>query len=430
MMGCLCVDKNGKPLRDSIIWADQRATKQVKDLETHLTQEEFYRIVGHRNTPSYGIQKLMWIRDNEPDIYEKTHKVLNAKDYIVFKLTGAFVTDYSDGNSMGCFDLEDLKWSDRITEASGIDPEKLPNLQPSTYVAGSVTEEAAKATGMAPGTKVVIGAGDGVTANIGAGSVEEGKTYCSLGTSAWVTTTAKKPIFDPEMRTVTWAHAILGYYAPNGTMQYAGGAFNWMKETVCTGEREAAGRGGKSVYDLINEQVELAPPGSNGLLFLPYLLGERAPRWDTASKGSYIGITSETTRADLLRSVIEGVTYNLGIILDILQQHMDIHEVIIIGGGAKSRAWLRIMADVFAIPVKVPTILDEASSMGAAIIGGVGAGLFEDFHVVDRFLKIERSQQPNPENKAVYEEAKRRFNDFYFALRTVFERHRAEGAVN
>ncbi|EGK07062.1 xylulokinase [Desmospora sp. 8437] len=430
MMGCLCVDKNGKPLRDSIIWADQRATKQVKDLETHLTQEEFYRIVGHRNTPSYGIQKLMWIRDNEPDIYEKTHKVLNAKDYIVFKLTGAFVTDYSDGNSMGCFDLEDLKWSERILEASGIDPEKLPNLQPSTYVAGGVTEEAAKATGMALGTKVVIGAGDGVTANIGAGSVEEGKTYCSLGTSAWVTTTAKKPIFDPEMRTVTWAHAIPGYYAPNGTMQYAGGAFNWMKETVCTGEREAAGRGGKSVYDLINEQVELAPPGSNGLLFLPYLLGERAPRWDTASKGSYIGITSETTRADLLRSVIEGVTYNLGIILDILQQHMDIHEIIIIGGGAKSQAWLRIMADVFAIPVKVPTILDEASSMGAAIIGGVGAGLFEDFHVVDRFLKIERSQQLNPENKAVYEEAKRRFNDFYFALRPVFERHQAEGAVN
>lgn len=428
MMGCLCVDENGNPLRDSIIWADQRATKQVKDLEEHLTQEEFYRIVGHRNTPSYGIQKLMWIRDNEPDTYDRTYKVLNAKDYIVFKLTGKFVTDYSDGNSMGCFDLENLTWSDRILEASGIDPVKLPDLKPSTYVAGGVTEEAARATGMAPGTKVVIGAGDGVTANIGAGSVDEGKTYCSIGTSAWVTTTAKKPIFDPEMRTVTWAHAIPGYYAPNGTMQYAGGAFNWMKEAVCTGEREAARQSGTSVYDLINEQIEQAPPGSNGLLFLPYLLGERAPRWDTASKGSYIGITSETTRADLLRSVVEGVTYNLGIILDILQQHITIDEMIIIGGGAKSPAWRQIMADVFGMPVKVPTILDEAGSMGAAIIGGVGAGLFDDFHVVDRFIEIERSEQHNPENKRVYEEAKRRFNDFYFALRPVFEKHQAEGA--
>ena len=372
----------------------------------------------------------MWIRDNEPDIYEKTHKVLNAKDYIVFKLTGTFVTDYSDGNSMGCFDLENLKWSDRILEASGIDPEKLPESAAVDLCCGWCDRRSGQGDRHGTGYESCHRCRRRCHGEIGAGSVDKGKTYCSLGTSAWVTTTAEKPIFDPEMRTVTWAHAIPGYYAPNGTMQYAGGAFNWMKKTVCTGEREAAGRGGKSVYDLINEQVEQAPPGSNGLLFLPYLLGERAPRWDTASKGSYIGITSETTRADLLRSVVEGVTYNLGIILDILQQHMDIHEIIIIGGGAKSPAWLQIMADVFAIPVKVPTILDEASSMGAAIIGGVGAGLFEDFHVVERFLKIERSQQPNPENKAVYEEAKRRFNDFYFALRPVFERHHVEGAVN
>jgi len=196
MMGCLCVDKNGVPLKDSIIWADQRAQKQVEDLEKHLTQEEFYRIVGHRNTASYGIQKLMWIRDNEPDIYEKTYKVLNAKDYIVFKLTNTFYTDYSDGNSMGCFDLENLQWSDKIIESSGIDAAKLPELKPSTFVAGNVTEEAAKAMGLTTFTKVVIGAGDGVTANIGAGSISEGKTYCSLGTSAWITTTTKKPIFD------------------------------------------------------------------------------------------------------------------------------------------------------------------------------------------------------------------------------------------
>ncbi|WP_342513562.1 xylulokinase [Sporosarcina sp. FSL K6-1522] len=429
MMGCLCVDQQGVPLRDSIIWADQRAQKQVEDLEQYLTQEEFYRIVGHRNTASYGIQKLMWIRDNEPEIYEKTYKTLNAKDYIVFKLTNSFYTDYSDGNGMGCFDLENLQWSDRIIKSSGIDPDKLPELKPSTFVAGKVTEEAAKATGLSPSTQVVIGAGDGVTASIGAGSVSEGKTYCSLGTSAWVTTTSKKPIFDPEMRTVTWAHAIPGYYAPNGTMQYAGGAFNWMKETICTSEKVEAERSGNSIYDLINEQIERTPAGSNGLLFLPYLLGERAPRWDSYSKGTYVGITSETTRSEMLRSVLEGVTFNLAIILEVLQKHIDIEEMVIIGGGAKSEVWRQIIADVFALPVKAPKLLDEAGSMGAAIIGGVGVGIYEDFEVVERFITINQSQVNNSDNLELYEKSKRRFDDFYFALRPVFEKHQLEGGA-
>jgi len=426
MMGCLCVDKNGVPLKDSIIWADQRAQEQVEDLEKHLTQEEFYRIVGHRNTASYGIQKLMWIRDNEPDIYEKTYKVLNAKDYIVFKLTNTFYTDYSDGNSMGCFDLENLQWSDKIIESSGIDAAKLPELKPSTFVAGNVTEEAAKAMGLTTFTKVVIGAGDGVTANIGAGSISEGKTYCSLGTSAWITTTTKKPIFDPEMRIVTWAHAIPGYYAPNGTMQYAGGAFNWMKETICTSEEAAGKLVGKSIYDMINDQIAEAPAGSNGLLFLPYLLGERAPRWDSSSKGTYLGITSETTREEMLRSVVEGVTFNLAIILDVLQQHINIEEMIVIGGGAKSEIWRQIMADVFGVSIEVPVLLDEAGSMGAAIIGGVGIGLYENFEVVEKFITINKKQQSNPANFEVYEDAKQRYDDFYFALRPVYEKHQIQ----
>ncbi|WP_153731628.1 xylulokinase [Sporosarcina obsidiansis] len=421
MMGCLCVDENGVPLRDSIIWADQRAQKQVKDLEKHISQEEFYKIVGHRNTASYGIQKLMWLRDNEPDVYAKTYKTLNAKDYIVFKLTGSFYTDYSDGNSMGCFDLEKLEWSERILDISGIDHNKLPELKPSTFVAGGVTEEAAKATGLAAGTAIVIGAGDGVTASIGAGSVSEGKTYCSLGTSAWITTTSKKPIFDPEMRTVTWAHAIPGLYAPNGTMQYAGGAFNWMKETICVSEKNEAKNTGGSIYEYINKQIEETPAGSNGLLFLPYLLGERAPRWDSVSKGSYIGITSETTRGDMLRSVLEGVTYNLAIILDILKSHISIEEMTVIGGGAKSEVWRQIMADAFNVKMNVPSLLDEAGSMGAAIIGGVGIGLYENFDIVDQFITISDSQQSNKQNYQIYDQAKKQFDEFYFALRRVFE---------
>lgn len=335
MMGCLCVDRNGTPLRPSIIWADQRAQKQVAQIEEHISQQDFYHIVGHRNTASYGIQKLMWVRDNEPEIYEQTYKTLNAKDYIVFKLTGKFYTEPSDANSVACFDLKTFQWSEEILKITGIDPDKLPQIKPSTFVAGGVTKEAARATGLAEGTPVVMGGGDGVVANIGCGSISPGKTYCCMGTSAWITTTAEKPIFDEQMRTVTWAHVIPGMYAPNGTMQYAGGAYNWLKNTVCSMESYKAKEEGTSPYTYMNEQIEKSTVGANGLIFLPYLLGERAPRWNPDAKGAWIGIKPETTRGDLLRSVLEGVTMNLSICLDILRTQMDIKEITVVGGRSQ-----------------------------------------------------------------------------------------------
>ena len=300
MMGCLCVDRAGNPLRPSIIWADQRAQRQVAQLEEHISQQDFYHIVGHRNTASYGIQKLMWIRDNEPEIYEKTYKTLNAKDYIVFRLTGQFYTEPSDANSMACFDLSTFQWSERILEYADINPDKLPEIKPSTYVAGGVTKEAAKLTGLAEGTPVVMGGGDGVVANIGCGSIAPGKTYCCMGTSAWITTTAEKPIYDEQMRTVTWVHVIPGMYAPNGTMQYAGGAYNWLKNTICRMETHEAAQSSSSPYEAMNRLIEESPAGSNGLIFLPYLLGERAPRWNPDAKGAWIGIKPETSRGDIL----------------------------------------------------------------------------------------------------------------------------------
>lgn len=422
MMGCLCVDESGTPLRNAIIWADQRATKQAEEIGQHISQEDFYHIVGHRNTPSYGVQKLMWIKENEPEIYEKTFKALNAKDFIVAKLTGNFYTDYSDGNSFACFDLKALKWSDEIIEYSGIDKAKLPDLKPSTFIAGSVLEQAAKETGLAAGTPVVLGAGDGVTANVGAGSVQPGRTYCSLGTSAWVTTTTKEPIFSEGMNTVTWAHAIPGYYAPNGTMQTAGGALTWFKEEICYFETHLADKNGISPYEYINEQIEASPVGSNGLIFLPYLLGERAPRWDENAKGAFIGLKTETSRKDIMRSVMEGITLNLSIILEILRKEIEIDELVIVGGGAKSAVWRQIIADIFNVKVNAPTVLEEASSMGAAIIGGVGVGIYNDFNVIDDFLKINSVTTPKEENNQGYDKVKKQFDEVYFALKPIFEK--------
>ncbi|WP_191567293.1 xylulokinase [Metabacillus idriensis] len=420
MMGCLCVDKSGNPLRKAIIWADQRAQKQVAQIEEFITQKNFYHIVGHRNTASYGIQKLMWVRDHEPEIYEQTHKTLNAKDFIVSRLTGNFYTDYSDGNSNGCFDLVNLKWSDEIIEYSGIDPDKLPELKPSTFVAGGVTKKAAEVTGLAEGTSVVIGGGDGVTASVGAGSISPGKTYCCIGTSAWITTATEKPIFDEEMRTVTWAHAVPGLYAPNGTMQTAGGAYNWLKNTICQYEIHEAEVNGKSPYEYMNAQIEQSLVGSNGVIFLPYLLGERAPRWDAQAKGAFIGLKSENQRGDLIRSVLEGVTMNLSIILDILRKHMDIDEMLVVGGGAKGAVWRQIIADIYNAKVIVPNLLEEAGSMGAAVTGGVGVGMYKDFNIINQFIQINHVHTPNSEAVLAYQPIKKIFDNCYFALKDVF----------
>lgn len=435
MMGCLCVDEAGNPLRPSIIWADQRAQEQVKQIEAHISQQDFYHIVGHRNTASYGIQKLMWVRDNEPDTYARTCKTLNAKDFVIFRLTGKFYTDYSDGNSCGCFDINKFEWSADLLKYANIDPGKMPEVVPSTHVAGEVTEEAAKACGLAVGTPVVLGGGDGVTANVGAGSISPGKTYCSMGTSAWITTTSEKPIFDKEMRTVTWAHAIPGLYAPNGTMQYAGGAYNWLKNTICTMEVYQAAnnpensvnpdsqiKSGKSPYEYMNDEASKSAPGSNGVIFLPYMLGERAPRWDPYAKGAYIGIKPETTRGDMIRSVLEGSTMNLAIVLEVLRTQVPITEIMALGGGAKGALWRQIMADIYNAKITVPIVLEEAGAMGAAVIGGVGVGLFDNFKAIDRFIEIKSEHLPDPKAVEAYGPIKKQFDDYYFALKGVFEK--------
>lgn len=422
MLGCLCVDKKGTPLRPSIIWADQRATEQSQKLEEHISQWDFYHITGHRNTASYGMQKLMWVKQHEPEIYEQTYKTLNAKDYIVFKLTGNFCTDYSDGNSNGCYNLLEWKWSEELISYAGLDPEKFPDLKPSTYNAGGITKKAAKETGLMEGTPVIIGGGDGVATSIGAGSVIPGKTYCCLGTSAWITTTSEKPIFDEQMRTVTWAHMIPGLYAPNGTMQYAAGAYSWIKNTICKIESYYASLHHSSPYDYMNEEAEKSPAGANGVLFLPYLLGERAPRWDSEAKGAFLGLKPENTRNDLLRSVLEGVTINLSFVLDILRLHVPIQEITILGGGAKGSIWRQIMADVFDIPITVPLLLDEAGSMGAAITAGVGTGIFKDFTSAEKFIHTCQVHVPNPAHQRVYRQTKELFDECYYALKPFYHK--------
>lgn len=420
MMGCLPVDRQGKPLRRSIIWADQRAQKQSAALAKKIEDERFYRINGHRNTASYGIQKAMWVKENQPEIYENTYKFLNAKDYIVFRLTGKFFTDCSDANSMDCFDLARQQWSEEIVEAAGVDPDKLPKIVYSTHCAGNVTEEAANQTGLSVNTKVIIGAGDGVAANVGAGCVEPGKAYCCMGTSAWVAGTSEKPVLDEKRRIVCWAHAVPGMYSPNGTMQYAGGSYKWMKDTICLEEMRTAQERGCSPYDVINEKIASCQPGAGGVLFLPYLLGERAPRWNPDAKGVFFGMTATTTREQMLRSVMEGIVMNLGICFDILKEQTPIEEILLIGGAARSSQWQRGIADIFSTRVLVPEYLEEANSMGAAVIAGVGSGIYKDFSAIEKFIRVQQRVEPETSNYEVYRERRMQFDKVYEALVPVF----------
>ncbi len=420
MMGALPVDRDGEPLSKAVIWADMRAQKQSDMLREKIDDNRFYHITGHRNTASYGIQKAMWIRENMPEIYERTYKFLNAKDYMVYKLTGKFYTDCSDANSMDCLDLAGRVWSEEIVEASGISYEKLPEIVESVFYVGNVTEKAAEETGLSVHTKVIMGAGDGVAANVGAGCVAPGKAYCCMGTSAWVASTSEKPVFDREKRIVCWAHAVPGLYSPNGTMQYAGGSYSWLKNTICVDETRRAGEAGASPYELMNQEIGESKRGAGGVLFLPYLMGERAPRWNEDAKGVFYGITAKTTRQDILRSVMEGIIMNLAECFSILRESSDIEELTLIGGVAKSALWQGSIADIFGVRVNVPGYTEEANSIGAAVIAGVGSGILEDFSAVDRFLISREKVQYDEEAHRFYQKRMKEFGDVYRVLLPVY----------
>ena len=266
-----------------------------------------YEINGHRVSPSYSIEKLMWIKEHEPEIYGKTIKMLLAKDYIICRLTGAFVTDYSEASGTDVFDLRHLKWSEEILEAAGIDPGKLPELHASTDVIGEMTAEAAVELGLTTKTKVVCGGGDGPCSALGAGCVEDGQLFLSFGTSAWIAGTSGRVELDREKTLIGFGHVVPGKYMPCGTMQAAGSSYSYIREALCQEEERHAEETGESVYELLNQLVCQSPPGAKGLIFLPYLLGERSPRWNPDTSGSFLGIRMEHQKCDYVRAVLEGI---------------------------------------------------------------------------------------------------------------------------
>jgi len=421
MMGVLCVDRNGDPIRNSIIWADMRASEEETFVKSQIDMWDFYKITGHRISASYGMAKMMWLKKNEPEIYSKTYKFLNAKDYIILRLTGNFVTDYTDAAGNALWDQMENRWSETIVKLCGIDMEKLPEAHPSTDIAGKVTSEAARVTGLLEGTPVVCGGGDGVCAAIGTGCIKPGIAHSCLGTSSWVSLTSEHPLLDPNMKNNTWPHIVPGYYLPTGTMQCGGGAFNWAVGELYSREVIEKTGGGKFVVP--TREAEASPVGAKGLLFLPHLIGERSPRWNPNAKGVFLGLTLEHKRGDMLRAVMEGVALNLGCILDGMRKcGCTVDNLVVVGGGAKNKLWRQIFADVYNVKIEKPVNTDEATSMGAAVTGGVGVGLFDSFDVIDRFNKIESVSEPIIENREHYRKLLSLYEECYERIEPIFSK--------
>jgi xylulokinase len=415
MQGALAVDAQGVPVRPAIIWADQRATAQADFIARSWGHDEVYRLTGNRISAAYTVAKILWLKDNQPDLYRQTHKILQAKDYAAFLLTGVFATDYSDASLAQLLDLGKRHYAAEFLEQLGISLALLPKLHPSAAVIGQVTPRAA--AGLKAGTPVVIGGGDGACATVGAGSIQPGDVYNYLGSSAWVGLSTSQPVLDLRQRTFNFCHLDPQLYCAIGTMQTAGGAFDWFERLLRAESQSEAD------YHSLDAAAQAVPPGANGLLFLPYLLGERSPHWNPRARAAFVGLAMPDSRPELSRAVLEGVAFNLRHILDILRgQGVAVESMRLIGGGGNSALWRQILADVYNLPILRVNLSAEATALGAAIAGGVGVGLYPDYGVAKALVPVTAAEQPNPAARARYEALYELFKASYAALEPIYER--------
>ncbi len=405
MMGMTPVDAHGHALRPSMLYCDQRAVAEERQIEARVGAERFYAIVGHRVSASYSIEKLMWLKAHESEVYAKTAKTLCAKDFVNARFTGRLATDHTDASGTNAFDLNRFAWSEEILAAAEIPAALMPEALPSTAILGGVTPEAAAATGLLAGTPVAAGGGDGSCAGVGAGSVAPGIVYNCMGSSSWIALTTEKLVMDPRRRVMTWAHCVPGMLHASGTMQTAGSAVKWFVET----------------FGVEYDAADAVPAGANGLLFLPYLCGERTPWWNPAARGVFAGMSLSTTREEMYRAVLEGVANSLASIREIFRERVDTGSTLrVVGGGARGATLVGILADACNCTVETIEGVAEATSTGAAVTGGVACGLFPDFSVVDRFAKKAGEIHPDPERARLYARRRAAMVEAYQAMEPLF----------
>ena len=418
MHGLVMLDEQNKVIRKSIIWCDQRTAAEVEEMNAKVGREKLISITANPALTGWTAAKILWVKNNEPENYAKCRHILLPKDYIRFVLTGVYATEVSDASGMQLLDVPNRCWSDEILSLLGIDKSLLGKVYESCEVTGTVTAAVAEATGLKEGTIVVGGAGDNAAAAVGTGVVTDGKAFTTIGTSGVVFAHTSKVSIDKKGRVHTCCAAVPGCWHIMGVTQGAGLSLKWFRDNFCSAEKETAKGMGVDEYYLMDKEADRIPIGANRLLYLPYLMGERTPHLDPDARGVFFGLSAIHTKADMLRAVMEGVTYSLRDCVEICRE-MDINvsDMMACGGGGSSPLWRQMLADLYACPVKTASS-KEGPALGVAILAMVGAGLYSSVpEACEKIVGIDKVQHPVAENVPVYEKYYRLYTEIYPALK-------------
>lgn len=419
MHGAVMLDASGEVVRPALIWCDQRTERQAQALAAKFTTERLIQLTCNPPLTNFTLTKLLWVRENEPQLWARVRHVMLPKDYVRFRLTGERAIDQADASGTLLLDVKNRKWSDEVLGGTGIEKSFLPTLYESPHVCGKLNEEGAAATGLKFGTPVVAGAGDQAAGAVGMGIVRAGVVSATIGTSGVVFAATDRPALDPQGRLHTFCHAIPGRWHVMGVTQAAGLSLRWFRDTfaVATG---CAQPGNRDPYEFLSEEAAAVPPGAEGLLWAPYLMGERTPHLDPNARGALVGITPSHRRAHVIRAILEGVAFSLKDSFSIFEEmKVPVKQIRLGGGGARSPLWRQIQSDVYAHEVEIVEA-EEGAAYGAAILAAVGARHFASVdEACDAVIRVAKRVVPNPSSTAVLANAYAGFRRLYPALRSV-----------
>jgi xylulokinase len=394
-LGVVPVDKDGKLLRETTpIWSDTRAVRQAQAFFGRTEEKRWYMTTGNGfPAPCYSVFKIMWYRDNEPQMFSQTHKVIGSKDYINLKLTGRTMTDFSYASGSGVYDLGGWKYDEALIRSSGLPPEIFPDIAPSTEVVGTLSAAASQELGLPRSVKVACGGVDNSCMALGARNTREGRVYTSLGSSSWIAVSSTKPVLDEAARPYVFAHVVPGLFTSAVSIFAGGSSLRWIRDTFFEG----------SSYDDMTRLAASSPAGANKLLFNPSLAGGSSQEPSPNIRGGFAGLDLRHTRADVARAAMEGIAMNLGAVLEVLQKFVPLSgEMLMVGGGSKSALWRQIFADVYRMDCLKTNVDQEAATLGAAAVAAVGAGLWKSFEKVDEAHRVQSVEKPIAANVETY----------------------------
>jgi xylulokinase len=421
--GLIAVDRQGRPLRPAIMLWDQRTLPEVERIRQTLDADRVFAVTGNPVAPgAYSLPTILWLKHREPETFSAAYKLMVPGGYLVARLTGEFTVDHSRACTTLLFDIRRLKWHAPFLEALAIPPEKLPRPLPSQAVAGEVTQEAAQLTGLAPGTPVLAGCMDTIGASIGSGMMDPGDCFVIMGTAARVSSPLAQPNFDH--RFMNCAHVLPGRWLAIGAINGVGSSLRWIRDTFGHMEQTVAGLSGQNVYDLLTAQAAKAPPGSKGLVFLPYISGERTPIWNPYARGVFFGVTLGHNRDDFVRSVLEGAAFAIRHVVEILEvdRKLNIRELRIGGAAAANAVWNQIIADVLGKTV-VSLTTAHTEVLGAAVLAGVGIDAYANYKTaLEQVVRVDRAFQPDPRAHDAYNRLFPIYKELYMDVEHYFER--------